>query len=78
MQASLMGSLQPGQGMIPISARLKGAAECVVVGMMLPLRWAGALLISQSPMDADGGAVMDHLAATQYRRAGQYCSQSKT
>ena len=24
-----------------------------------PLRWAGALPISQSPMDADGGAVMD-------------------
>jgi hypothetical protein len=23
-----------------------------------PLCWAGALLISQSPMDADGGAVM--------------------
>jgi hypothetical protein len=51
MQVSLMGSLQRGQGMIPVSARLNSASECVV-GMMLPLRWAGAQH-SQSSVGAD-------------------------
>jgi len=49
--------------MIPISARLKSTLECVVVDMMLPFDQAGAQS-SLSPMNADGGAVMDYLAAT--------------
>jgi hypothetical protein len=32
---------------------------------------------SQSPIDADGGAMMRQLAATRSSEAGQYCSQFK-
>jgi len=33
------------------------------------LRWAGALPISQSPIDADGGAVMEPIMARAARKA---------
>ena len=36
---------------------------------MLPLRWAGALPISQSPMNADGGAVMETIMARAVHKA---------
>ena len=68
MQVSLMGSLQRGQGIIPVSARLKSTSECVV-GIMLSPSWAGALPISQSPIDADGGAVMEPIMARAARKA---------
>jgi len=73
MQVSLMGSLQRGQGIIPVSARLKSTSECVV-GIVLSPSWAGALPISQSPMDAEGGAVMASACASSSAAAGQYCS----
>jgi hypothetical protein len=37
-----MGSLHPGQGMIPVSERLKRTSECVVVDM-LPLTLGGSV-----------------------------------
>jgi hypothetical protein len=45
MQDSLIGSLHPGQGMIPVSARLKSTSDCVVVGMMLPFTAADSTLM---------------------------------
>jgi len=48
MQDSLMGLPQRGQGMIPVSARLKSPLSlvCVVVGMMLTLGSGGSIWLS--------------------------------
>jgi hypothetical protein len=55
MQTSLIGLRHLEQARIPISERLNSGGW--IEGMTHSLGWAGAQY-SQSPMDADGGAVM--------------------
>ena len=74
MQANRIGLPHLGHGRIPISARL-----CSGVGriddIMLPLYWAGALPISQSPMTAcsDGdGANLAQYTSTRLVNIAHY------
>jgi hypothetical protein len=57
MQDSLIGVVQPGHNMIPVSARLTCTSECVV-GMMLPSVGRERYRSLSHRLDADGGAVM--------------------
>jgi hypothetical protein len=67
MQANRMGLPHLEHGRIPISARLFSGFGWMD-DMTLSLRWAGALPISQSPMDAEGAAMMEPACASEFRR----------
>jgi len=52
-----------------------GLEEKKACGMTLP--WGGSVQHSLSPMDAEGGAVMEPGCRNALPAGGQYCSHSK-
>jgi hypothetical protein len=75
VQANLIGLPHPAQCRIPVSATLETGLDCVD-NMMLPSDQAGARH-SQSPIVANGGAVIEPAYSLSSMHAGQHYSLSK-
>ena len=67
MHDSLIGLVQPGHGMIPVSTRLMSSSECVV-GMVLPCVGRERYRSLSHREMPDGGAVISQHGAPEFRR----------